>query len=119
MENINNNESEESNTKILYNAISIACISIAVCARIFTPGWWLFEIILLGPIHAILFISSNYNLSRFVNKSIIAKVVFWLQCLTYVMVYVLLPDLDDINEYAIGGLIQDAKVIDILVNLFK
>ncbi len=44
----------------------------------------------------------------------LANLLFWLSCITFTMVYVLLPDFSDTSQYAICGLIQDSKILSIL-----
>ncbi len=119
MDNINNSESKVSLIKYDYNIISLICISIAIIVRIFTPGWLWFLIVGIGPVHAILFVLSNYKISQFANKSFLANFLFWLSCITFTMIYVLLPDFSDTSSYAICGLVQDSKTIDILYIIVK
>lgn len=119
MENINNNMSELLPPKMIYKIIPIICVVISILVRLFTPGWLWFVVGTLGQVHVVLFIMSNENVSKYVNKSLLPNLLFWLSCITFTMIYVLLPDFDDTSAYAICGLIQDEKTLDILNIIVK
>lgn len=113
------NENSKSKIEIFYNSISVICIIVAFLNTIYTPGWlWLF-IFTLGPVHAIFFFFSNYYLAKYAKKSVLTNLLFWISCITFTMIYVLMPEFNDISSYAFFGTIYDTKTIDMFAIIVK
>lgn len=100
-----------------YLFVSILCIIAAIIVRILNPGWLWFFFIPLSPIHTCLFLISNSCLNKLKNTNPKAERLFKISCVTFLIFYILLPDVTDDGSYYMIFNLYKYPLIDSILTL--
>ncbi len=90
--------------------VTLLCIAVAAVSWIFNMGWirFIMTLLLIPFIHAVIFFLVNIFSAKYMQKSKKSRNIFIMFCVTYLLFYLLLPDIADIGEmYVFLGLIHN------------
>ncbi len=97
--------------------ISVCCIFVAAASWILNIGWlrFIMTLFLVPFIHAAVFFTVNVVASYYSENSPKLKITNLLFCITYIMAYVLYPDIGDFGPgYFFFGLFNNREVVSVV-----
>ena len=97
---------------IEYKSFWIITLLFGIAARILNPGWYLYFIIFIGPIHLIIY---NIALGRTLKRIKVGnrkedKIIFYLLCITFVLSNLFFEDFGDNGSYCFFMQIQNPGI---------